>query len=221
VAGRFVSRHAGAILASTLVLFACAAFLSSKLELKTAISELLPSDDPGVVALEKTQSAWGTCRSCSSACARPTAQANLRYAERLTQKLLELPKDVVSLATYHVRDLKAFFEEQVALHRRAATSSPFGIACAARSPNARTRCSSISPTTTKSRSMPCATRLTKQDHLGGRFPDGVFSNKTAPTSGSPRFRPAASSASTAARGIFQAATRLLQEKSIRTPSTRR
>ncbi len=46
----------------------------------------------------------------------PDYEANLRYAEALTQKLRALPPTVVNLATYDVRDLRAFFEtEQVAV----------------------------------------------------------------------------------------------------------
>src|SRR5262249_3297348 len=40
----------------------------------------------------------------------PDHQANLRYAEVLTQKLRALPRNVVELATYNVRDVHAFFE---------------------------------------------------------------------------------------------------------------
>ena len=41
----------------------------------------------------------------------PDHEANLRYAEALTQKLRALPPTVVDLATYHVRDVRAFFEQ--------------------------------------------------------------------------------------------------------------
>ena len=108
---RFVSRHAGAILISTLLLFALAAALASKLELKTAISELLPSDDPGVVALEKTQKRLGDMSLLLVGIRSPDREANLRYAEVLTEKLRALPKTTVDLATYHVRDLREFFEK--------------------------------------------------------------------------------------------------------------
>jgi len=107
----FVSRHAGAILAAALALFVIAAALASRLELKTALSELLPSDDPGVVALDKTQARMGDMSLLLIGVRSPDRAANLRYAEKLTGKLLELPKNVVSLATYHVRDLRGFFQK--------------------------------------------------------------------------------------------------------------
>src|ERR1700690_1485852 len=108
---QFVSRHAGAILLVTLLIFTVAAALASKLELKTAISELLPSDDPGVVALEKTQKRLGDMSLLLIGIRSPDHAANLRYADLLTQKLQALPKSTVALATYHVRDIKGFFEK--------------------------------------------------------------------------------------------------------------
>lgn len=103
---RFVSRRAGTILLAAVLVFALAAALASKLELKTAFSELLPSDDPGVVALDKTQKRMGDMSLLLIGIHSPDHAANLRYADHLTQKLLELPKRTVALATYHVRDLK-------------------------------------------------------------------------------------------------------------------
>jgi hypothetical protein len=40
----------------------------------------------------------------------PERAANLRFAEALTEKLRALPPSICALATYHVRDLKAFFQ---------------------------------------------------------------------------------------------------------------
>jgi hypothetical protein len=82
---RFVSTRAGTILLAALMLFAVAAFLASKLELKTAISELLPSDDPGVVALEKTQKRLGDMSLLLVGIRSPDRDANLRYADALTE----------------------------------------------------------------------------------------------------------------------------------------
>ena len=154
---RFISRHAGAILVAALLLFAGAATLASRLELKTALSELLPSDDPGVIALEATQKRMGDMSLLLIGVRSPDRAANLRYAEMLTQKLLELPKNVVSLATYHIRDLKSFFEKNKWLYvgRAGSRSDPRSPAQRDRA-GARTRCSSICPTTTTNRSIPCA-----------------------------------------------------------------
>jgi predicted RND superfamily exporter protein len=86
-------------------------FLASKLKLKTAFVELLPSDDPGVVTLAKTQKRMGDLSLLVLGVRSPDKEANLKYAEELTRRLRAMPPSVVQLATYNVRDLKGFFEK--------------------------------------------------------------------------------------------------------------
>ena len=83
----------------------------SRLKLKTSFTELLPSNDPGVVALARTQKRLGDLSLLLIGIRSPDHEANLRYAEALTQKLRALPPTVVNLATYHVRDVRAFFQQ--------------------------------------------------------------------------------------------------------------
>jgi predicted RND superfamily exporter protein len=85
-------------------------FLASKLKLKTAFVELLPSNDPGVVTLAKTQKRMGDLSLLVLGVRSPDKEANLKYAEELTRRLRAMPPSVVQLATYNVRDLKSFFE---------------------------------------------------------------------------------------------------------------
>ena len=85
--------------------------LASRLQLKTAFSELLPSNDPGVVTLTRTQKRMGDMSLLLIGVRSPDYAANLRYAEALTQKLRALPPTVVNLATYDVRDLRAFYQQ--------------------------------------------------------------------------------------------------------------
>jgi predicted RND superfamily exporter protein len=98
------------VLVLALLVGAGGAFLASKLKLKTAFAELLPSDDPGVVTLARTQKRMGDLSLLLIGVRSPDHEANLRYAEALTQRLRAMPPSVVQLATYNVRDLKAFFE---------------------------------------------------------------------------------------------------------------
>jgi len=98
------------VLLGGLILFGAAAGLATRLKLKTAFSELLPSNDPGVVALTRTQKRLGDLSLLLIGIRSPDHEANLRYAEALTQKLRQLPPGVVDLATYHVRDVRSFFE---------------------------------------------------------------------------------------------------------------
>ncbi len=107
----WIARRPVAVLIGAVVIGALAAGLASRLKLKTAFSELLPSNDPGVVALARTQKRLGDLSLLLIGIRSPDREANLRYAEALTQKLHQLPPTVLDLATYHVRDVRAFFEK--------------------------------------------------------------------------------------------------------------
>lgn len=107
---RWVSRRPVGLLVGVFAVGLAAAALASRLELHTAFSELLPSEDPGVVALAKTHKRIGDLSLLLVGIRSPDYQANLRYAEALTQRLRALPPRVVQLATYNVRDVRAFFE---------------------------------------------------------------------------------------------------------------
>jgi hypothetical protein len=84
--------------------------LASRLELRTAIAELLPTRDPAVVALERTRDRIGDLSLLLFGIHSPDRAANLRYAEALTLRLGELPPNVCELATYHIRELRQFLE---------------------------------------------------------------------------------------------------------------
>ncbi|HEX7501545.1 MAG TPA: MMPL family transporter [Polyangia bacterium] len=208
---RFISRRAGAILIATLLLFAVAAFLASKLELKTAISELLPSDDPGVVALEKTQKRLGDMSLLLVGIRSPDRDANLRYADALTQKLQALPKSTLALATYHVRDLKAFFEGNKWLYVSEADLT--SIRDRLRSEITRRKNPLLVDLSDDDEESvdSMRDRLTKQDHLGGRFPDGVFSNQDGSYVWIAALPPGGIFGEHGGEGIYQAATRLIRE----------
>jgi uncharacterized protein len=107
---RWLTRYPAAVLVGALAVAAGCAVLASRLQLKTAFSELLPSNDPGVVTLTRTQKRMGDMSLLLIGVRSPDYQANLRYAEALTQKLRALPPTVVSLATYDVRDLRSFYQ---------------------------------------------------------------------------------------------------------------
>ena len=107
----FLSRRAGTILAAATALFVVAAALAARLELRTSFSELLPSNDPGVVALTKTQKRMGDMTLLLIGIRSPDRDANLRYADLLTQKLRAMPRNVVEFAAYNVRDLRSFVED--------------------------------------------------------------------------------------------------------------
>ena len=85
--------------------------LAKRLELHTSLSELLPSDDPGVVALQKTQKRMGDLSLLLVGVhAQDNPKAAENYAALLTDKIRALPPSVCALATYNVRDVRDFFE---------------------------------------------------------------------------------------------------------------
>jgi predicted RND superfamily exporter protein len=108
---RWLTRHAARILVGALLIAVGGALLATRLKLKTAFVELLPSNDPGVVALSHTQKRMGDLSLLLIGIRSPDHDANLRYAEALTQKLRALPPSVVNLATYDVRDLRDFYQK--------------------------------------------------------------------------------------------------------------
>jgi len=107
----FIARRPVAVLVAAALITAGAAGLAIRLKLKTALSELLPSSDPGVVALTRTQKRLGDMSLLLVGIRSPDHEANLRYAEALTQKMRALPPSVLDIATYHVRDLREFFQK--------------------------------------------------------------------------------------------------------------
>jgi uncharacterized protein len=104
----WVVRHPARVLGAALLAGALATVVAARLELRTAFVELLPSHDPGVVALTKTQKRMGDLSLLLIGIRSPDRAANERYAEVLTQKLHALPPSVINLATYHVRDVRDF-----------------------------------------------------------------------------------------------------------------
>jgi predicted RND superfamily exporter protein len=208
---RFVSRHAGALLIATAIIFAVALFLSSKLELKTAFSELLPSDDPGVIALDKTQKRLGDMSLLLIGIRSPDKEANLRYADALTKKLLELPKNVVAQATYHVRDLRDFFQKHKWLY--VSEDDLTSIRDRLRKEiSKRKNPLLIDLDDDDAESVDSMRdRLTQQDLLGGKFPDGVFSNQDGTYVWIAALPPGGIFAERGGEGIYAAASRLVRE----------
>lgn len=84
---------------------------AARLEVRSAFADLLPDDDPGVVALRRTQARMGDLSLVLIGIRSPDPAANLAYAEALTAKLRSLPPAVCDTVTYHLRDLKTFIED--------------------------------------------------------------------------------------------------------------
>ena len=105
-----LARHPKAVLLVVVLVAGAAVLLASRLELRTAFSELLPSNDPGVVALNRTQKRIGDMSLLLVGIHSPDPVANERYAASLTERLRRLPDHVAALAAYNIRDVRDFFD---------------------------------------------------------------------------------------------------------------
>jgi predicted RND superfamily exporter protein len=154
-------------------LFAVGVFLASRLELRTAFSELLPNDDPGVVALAETQKRMGDMSLLLIGISSPDRSANLQYAERLTRALNDLPARVCELATYHVRDMQAFVRDNRWLY--VSESDIEAVRDRIRKEISRRKNPLFVEVGDEDESLAeLRKRITKQSGLEDKFPDGYF-----------------------------------------------
>jgi len=205
----FVSRRAGTILAVAAALFVVAAALASRLELRTSFSELLPSDDPGVLALTKTQARMGDMALLLIGVRSPDRDANLRYAELLTQKLRALPKTVVEFAAYNVHDLRSFVEDNKWLF--ASEDDLTEVRDRLRREINKRKNPLLVDLDDDETVEQMKDRLTKRDWVDDRFPDGVFSNKDGSYVWVAALPPGGLFGERAGEAIFQAAHQLISE----------
>jgi len=105
----FVLARPRTVLGLAAILAVAAVGLSSRLQLRTAFTELLPERDPAVVALRRTEGRVGDLNLLAVGIRSPDRAANLAYAKALTDELRRLPPSQVSLVAYHLRDLQDFF----------------------------------------------------------------------------------------------------------------
>jgi predicted RND superfamily exporter protein len=174
---RFIGRRARLVLAVATLVFAAAVAIASRLELRTAFSELLPSNDPGVVTMQKTSQRMGDLTLLLIGVRSPDRASTLRYAELLTDKLRALPPNVVSLATYHVRDVRDFFKRNQWLYVSESDLTTIRDRLRKeigkrKNPLFMDLGGDDEPVDELRR------RMTSRDPLGGRFPDGVLSDKS-------------------------------------------
>jgi predicted RND superfamily exporter protein len=172
----WVTRHPVLVLVLAGLIGAVGVFLASRLTLKTAFSELLPNDDPGVVALAKTQRRIGDLSLLLIGIRSPDKAANERYAAALTKKLHALPPSVVALATYHLRDVRDFFQRNKWLYLSEADLET--IRDRMRKEISK-RKNPLFVDFGEGEDEPIESlqkRLGSKDQLGDRFPDGLFTS---------------------------------------------
>ncbi|HVZ74312.1 MAG TPA: MMPL family transporter [Polyangia bacterium] len=187
--------------------------LAMRLKFKTAFSELLPSNDPGVVALTKMQKRVGDLSLLLIGVHSPDYQANLRYAEAITNELRALPRSVVELATYNVRDLKAFFERNKWLY--VSEDNLESIRDRLRTEISKRKNPLFVSLGDEESLDDMQKRMKHDDGLDARFPDGVFSSNKGEYVWIAALPPGGLFVENAGEALYKAA----QETVARTPPT--
>jgi predicted RND superfamily exporter protein len=172
---RFIARRARLVLIIGGAFFLAAVGLASRLELHTAFHELLPSNDPGVVALMRTEGRIPDLSLLLIGVRSPDKEANLRYAEQLTNKLRALPPSVVTFATYHVRDIRDFVDRNKWLYLSETDLDE--IRDRLRREIGKKKNPLMVDLSDDEPVDQLKDRLAAKDQIAGKFPGGVFSNK--------------------------------------------
>jgi uncharacterized protein len=168
------ARHARAVLVIGAVVGVIAVAFASRLQLRTSFAELLPSQDPAVRALKRTEGRVGDLNLLTVGIRSPDRAANLAYASILTEALRALPPSQVGLVAYHLRDLQQFFRDHRWLYVSAADLEAIrdrlrGEILARKNPL-------VVPLDDDDTAGQDATLRARLDHhpLSERFPDGTF-----------------------------------------------
>jgi predicted RND superfamily exporter protein len=197
------------IIAAWALLLAGGVLLARHLDLRTSFAELLPNDDPGVVALNQTQKRMGDMSLLLVGIRSPDHQANLRYAQTLTDQLNHLPKEVCEMAAYHVRDLRDFFERNKWLY----LSEPDleDIHDTIRREISRRKNPLFVDLSDDDGTEALKKRIASRDKLGGRFRDGYFSRAGDQTVWIAALPPGGLFVENAGEALFKATARLIRE----------
>jgi predicted RND superfamily exporter protein len=184
--------------------------MASRLELRTALVELLPNNDPGVVALTRTQKRIGDMSLLLVGIRSPDKEANLRYAEALTQRLRALPPNVISLATYHVRDVRDFFDRNRWMYL--SEDDLTTVRDRLRSEiNRRKNPLYVSLDDDEESIESMRERMQHKDGMSSRFPGGVFTSQDGQYVWIAALPPGGLFVEHAGEGLYNAAQRLIAE----------
>jgi predicted RND superfamily exporter protein len=183
--------------------------LARKLELRTAFSELLPNDDPGVVALAKTQKRMGDMSLLLVGIRSPDRAATIRYAEHLSQKLGQLPKTVCELTAYHIRDLRDFFKKNGWLYLSEAELQE--IHDTLRTEISKRKNPLLVDLGDDDAKESLKKKVVTRDKLGGRFEDGLFALKGDDTVWVAALPPGGLFVENAGEALLHAAEKIIQD----------
>jgi predicted RND superfamily exporter protein len=112
----FLARHDLAISIAALVLFGLGVATSSRLQLRSDFTELLPQDDPEVTQLRELGDKIGAPSTLVVAVEGPDPSANERFAEALVKNLQPLLGSTLRAIDYRADASRPFFEHNQALY---------------------------------------------------------------------------------------------------------
>lgn len=109
-------RHPYVITITATLLFFLFTYLAVHLDLKSSLTELLPTSAPSVKNLKKIQKTVASYSTLIVAVQSPDLKASERFAEVLVKRLNKLPPDMVSFIDYNMKDLQAFYRHNKLLY---------------------------------------------------------------------------------------------------------
>ncbi|HWO23049.1 MAG TPA: MMPL family transporter [Kofleriaceae bacterium] len=105
-----IERRWRIVLVAAALVVAASIALAARLRLVTDLAELLPGDDPAVRATQRIQDRLGGVAALQVAIEGPDKDANLQFAQALTDQLAREPRALVDRFAYHVRAERQFFQ---------------------------------------------------------------------------------------------------------------
>ncbi len=207
---RWLARRAGWVLLALGAIGAGGIAVASQLDLRTSFAELLPDDDPGVVALARMQKRIGDMSLLLVGIRSPDREANVRYAETLTKRIRSLPPDVCTLATYHARDVLEFFRRNRWLYAKATDLDEARDAL--KKEVARRKNPLFVDLDDDSSSLDdIRAKLASRSEFVSRFPDGVFASSDGQFLWIAALPPGGVFSDTAGEGLFEAVNGFIAE----------
>ncbi len=113
---RFSLRRPRTILAVTALFLAACLFAAMHLKLKSDFIELLPTDSPSVVNLERLKNRVASYATLTIAVECPDLEASKKFAEDLVSRLRAFPPDRIQAIDYNIQALKDFFSRNKYLY---------------------------------------------------------------------------------------------------------
>jgi len=97
------------VLASAALVFALSVFFASKLELKTDLVELLPTDAPSVVNLETMRTRVAVHQNLAVAIECPDLKAAQKFSDDITTLIRALPPEEVLAVDNNIKEIKDYY----------------------------------------------------------------------------------------------------------------